>query len=101
MITEYFTDDISIITQTRDRWQNTTETVTTVKGRLEKTDRNIPNAAGEDRQASYVVFLPKGSVVNIGDRIFDGVYTGTGRRWTVLNVSEMDGFDPDHVEVVV
>lgn len=105
VIEDYFTDQVTIYTRTVDRARVATDTDTTLNCRVERTDRIVKDQDGEDRAASYQVFLPSSASVSIGDRLLiatlNGTATGDTRKYPVLAVFVAKGFEDGHIEVIV
>jgi len=105
MIADYFTDQVRIFATTYDAARRATTVETVVDARVQRTDRLVRDQDGEDRQASYTVFLSPSVSVAISDRLLvetlNGTASGDARRFPILSLFRANGFESHHTEVTV
>lgn len=105
MIEAYFTDEVIVVIRSVDEWNQATEIEVDASARVNKTDKLVKSADGEDKQATYLIFLSSTETVSIGDRIrvkkIRGSDTGDTRDFPIINITPSGGFEATHIEVTV
>ena len=102
----YATDEILLIRSTKDpTYGNETTTQTTIRCRIEDTNRLIRGVDGKSIEARSLLMLPPGAPVSKGDRIqitkkfFQAV--SQPREFEIIETFTAGGFSASHIEAYI
>ena len=105
MIEDYFTDTVFILRREYDLNNEVTETEDEYKCRIDHTDEVIKGADGNERQASYRIYLSPSAVVDLKDHVRIGELRGVDevdtKSFPILTKSRHAGFDEHHIRLTI
>jgi hypothetical protein len=105
VIAGYFTDTISLVGKTYDDWNRPTDTLLSIRARVDKSNVMMTGQDGERIVGNFLIFVPSGTAVAMGDRVkitkIRGTATGDNREYVIMKIFNAGGFGDSHLELTV
>ena len=107
MISNYLTDEITIVDVKVDEWGSVTETPTTgVKARVEDTNKLLLNKEGKEVMGSMTVFLKDTETIKYGDKIIitkkhGNDYEQPEKKFQIIKITHYGMFSKKMIEIEI